>query len=68
MVDKFSTSMKLQNKKKNKISTESYIYYLPNGISQSKQVAAKQPADAPLILSSSKCGAYFLKQTATPTW
>lgn len=40
----------------------------PNGISQSKQVAAKHPADAPLILSSSKCGAYFLKQTATPTW
>lgn len=42
--------------------------HLPNGISQSRQVAAKQPADAPLILSSSKCGAYFLKQTATPTW
>lgn len=40
----------------------------PNGISQSKQVAAKHPADAPLILSSSKCGAYFLKHTATPTW
>lgn len=40
---------------------------LPNGMSQSKHDAARHPADAPLILSSNKCGAYFLKQTATPT-
>lgn len=50
-------------KTKNRINLNS-----PKGISQSKQVAAKHPADAPLILSSNKCGAYFLKQTATPTW
>lgn len=40
---------------------------LPNGRSHSRQHAASAPAEAPLILSSKRCGAYFLKHTETPT-
>jgi hypothetical protein len=41
--------------------------HLPKGISHRRQQAARAPADAPLILSNKRWGAYFLKQTATPT-
>lgn len=53
------------------ISIDKYIfskYNIPSGKSQRRQQAAKEPAEAPPIFSSSKCGAYFLKDTATPTW
>lgn len=36
-------------------------------MSSSNEQAAKDPADAPDIFCRSKCGAYFLKHTATPT-
>lgn len=39
----------------------------PKGIPVNKQAAARAPADAPEIFCSSNWGAYFLKQTATPT-
>lgn len=39
----------------------------PRGMPVSRQVAANAPADAPEIFCNSNCGAYFLKQTATPT-
>lgn len=42
--------------------------YLPIGSSHSKQHADKAPKEAPDILPNNKCGAYFLKHTATPTW
>lgn len=41
--------------------------FLPNGIPVRRQVAARAPAEAPEIFCSNNCGAYFLKQTATPT-
>ena len=44
------------------------MFFLPSGESQSKQTAASAPAEAPDILLTSKLGAYFFKQAATPTW
>lgn len=38
------------------------------GTSHSKQHADNAPKEAPDIFPKSKCGAYFLKHTATPTW
>lgn len=37
-------------------------------MSHSREHAASAPIDAPEISLSSRCGAYFLKQQATPTW
>lgn len=41
---------------------------LPSGRSHINPTAAREPAEAPLILSRSRWGAYCLKQMATPTW
>lgn len=43
------------------------LLHLPSGMSVSRHVAASAPAEAPEIFCRSSCGAYFLKQTATPT-
>lgn len=46
---------------------DAYTLNLPRGRSQSNPTAAKAPAEAPLILSTNKWGAYCLKLIATPT-
>lgn len=43
------------------------IFDLPRGTSQMRAAAAMEPTDAPAILLTMTCGAYSLKQLATPT-
>lgn len=57
---RFATSRDLH--KRNLLSS------LPKGRSHRRLQAASAPAEAPEILFSNRWGAYFLKQTATPTW
>ena len=58
---RFATSRDLHNATR-------YVTSLPRGRSHRRLQAASAPAEAPEILFSSRWGAYFLKQTATPTW